>query len=389
MRILITGGAGFIGSRTAAQLSAAGHDVTLLDNLSPQIHGSDPEQSPIYRAAAEAAEIVVGDVRDRELMFRMVPTFDAVLHLAAETGTGQSMYDIVRYNDVNVMGTANLLEAIVHDPGKVRRLVIASSRSVFGEGSYACDTHGIVHPGDRDVALLEQGRFDPVCPHCAQPIRAVATGEDAPVAPASVYAVTKLAQEHLMLATGNARSVATVALRYQNVYGPGQSLNNPYTGILSIFSREMLAGRPIEIFEDGLESRDFVHVDDVARANVEALTADITGIHVANIGTGVAVGVLDLAKALGRHLGYDGDIRISGRFRAGDIRHNFADVERARALLGWTPAIGFEEGLAGFAEWVRRTLGEAADETGGDSAYHASLKELEARGLMGAARTGH
>lgn len=382
MRILITGGAGFIGSRTAQQLVREGHSVTLLDNLSPQIHGSDAQQSPIYRDAAAAAEIVAGDVRDRELMFRMVPTFDAILHLAAETGTGQSMYDIVQYNDVNIMGTANLLEAIVRDPGTVRRLVIASSRSVFGEGSYACDVHGRVHPGDRDVALLEQGRFDPVCPHCCAPIRAVATREDAPTTPASVYAVTKLAQEQLMLATGNARGIPTLSLRYQNVYGPGQSLNNPYTGILSIFSREMLAGRGIEIFEDGLESRDFVHVEDVARANVLALTADLSGVHIANIGTGVATGVLDLANALAEHLGYDGNIAISGRFRAGDIRHNFADVTRAGRLLGWSPDIGFETGLAGFADWVRAELTDA----GSDSAYGASLKELEARGLMRGAR---
>ena len=382
LRVLITGGAGFIGSRTAQQLAGAGHSATLLDNLSPQIHGADPAASPIYRAAAAAGEIVVGDVRDRELMFRLVPTFDAVLHLAAETGTGQSMYDVIRYNDVNIMGTANLLEAIVHEAGAVRRLVIASSRSVFGEGSYACANHGTVHPGERDVSLLQQGRFDPVCPMCGEPIAAVATREDAPVAPASVYAVTKLAQEQLMLAMGHARSIPTVALRYQNVYGPGQSLNNPYTGILSIFSREMLAGRPVEIFEDGLESRDFVHVDDVAAANVQALTADLAGVHIANIGTGVATGVLELAQALGRHLDYHGDIRISGRFRAGDIRHNFADIARARLLLGWATTLGFEEGLAGFAAWVRETLTDAGTAS---SAYDASLKELEAKGLIGGA----
>lgn len=378
MQVLITGGAGFIGSRTAAQLVAAGHEVTALDNLSEQIHGADPGASPTHGAAARVATVIRGDVRNKELMFDLVPRFDAVIHLAAETGTGQSMYDVIRYNEVNVMGTANLLEALVADPGKVRRLVIASSRSVYGEGSYHCPAHGTVHPGERAVAALAAGRFDPLCPNCAGPVAPVATAEDAALAPASVYAVTKLAQEHLMLAMGHARNLPTVALRYQNVYGPGQSLNNPYTGILSIFSREMLAGRPVEIFEDGLESRDFVHVDDVARANLFAVTRPLEGVHMLNIGTGIATGVLDLAKALAVHYGHANDIRISGRFRAGDIRHNYAAIEKARTLLGWTPSIGFAEGLAGFCDWVRSAL------SGSDTAsgYGASLKELEARGLI-------
>jgi dTDP-L-rhamnose 4-epimerase len=379
MRILITGGAGFIGSRTAVQLTERGDSVTLLDNFSEQIHGTDIESSPTYQMGAKVAEVIKGDVRDKALMFDLVPQFDAVIHLAAETGTGQSMYDVIRYNDVNVIGTANLLEALVNDPGKVRRMVIASSRSVYGEGSYACAEHGIVYPGERDVPALEAGRFEPRCPVCQEAVEVVATSENAAVAPASVYAVTKLAQEHLMLAMGHARNVPTVALRYQNVYGPGQSLNNPYTGILSIFSREMLAGRPVEIFEDGLESRDFVHVEDVARANVAAVHADLTGVHMANIGTGKATSVIELANALAQNYGYTGDIRISGRFRAGDIRHNFADIATAEQVLGWTPEIGFDDGLAGFCEWVRATL----TESGGSSAYHASLKELEARGLIG------
>ncbi len=359
-------------------LAERGDSVTVLDNFSEQIHGTDIESSPTYQMASRVAQVVKGDVRDRDLMFELVPRFDAVVHLAAETGTGQSMYDIIRYNDVNVMGTAILLEALVNDPGEVRRLVIASSRSVYGEGSYTCDEHGIVYPGERDVTALEAGRFEPVCPVCAAPIAAAHTTEAAALAPASVYAVTKLAQEHLMLAMGHARGIPTVALRYQNVYGPGQSLNNPYTGILSIFSREMLAGRPVEIFEDGLESRDFVHVDDVALANVAAAHGELSGVHVANIGTGKATTVLELANALARNYGYRGDIRISGRFRAGDIRHNFAAIDAAKKALGWSPSISFDEGLSGFCGWVRETL----TETGTSSTYDASLKELEKRGLI-------
>lgn len=379
MKILITGGAGFIGSKTAERLAAAGHAVTVFDSLSPQIHGDDARESPTFRAASVVAEVIKGDVRDQQMMSDLVSQFDAILHLAAETGTGQSMYDVIRYNDVNVMGTAILLEALVASRGQVRRLVIASSRSVFGEGAYACATHGTVYPGERDLSALREGRFEPVCPVCKEPVAAIATHEDARLAPASVYAVTKLAQEQLMLAMGHARGIPTIALRYQNVYGPGQSLNNPYTGILSIFSREMLDGRPIEIFEDGLESRDFVHVDDVAKANVAALTTDISGAHVVNIGTGIATNVIDLVRALGRHLDYRGTPRISGRFRAGDIRHNFADVSQAARLLGWEPTIGFEQGLAGFAAWVRGALAEIRV----SSSYATSLQELESRGLIG------
>lgn len=384
MKILITGGAGFIGSATAAKLAAAGHEITVLDTLSEQIHGVDPERSPTHRKASEAAQVVRGDVRDRDLMFDLVPRFDAVLHLAAETGTGQSMYDVIRYNDVNVMGTAVLLEALAGGAGAVRRLVIASSRSVYGEGSYRCADHGIVHPGDRDVAALAAGKFDPDCPECGKPVRPVATSESAPVAPASVYAVTKLAQEQLMMATGRARGVPTIALRYQNVYGPGQSLSNPYTGILSIFSREMLARRPIEIFEDGLESRDFIHVEDVARANVAALTGEAAAFAVANIGTGTATSVLSLANELARNFGYDLDPRISGRFRAGDIRHNFASIDAAKRLLGWEPQIPIAAGLDEFCSWVREEL----QSQGPDQGYGNSLRELEERGLLAGGSVG-
>jgi dTDP-L-rhamnose 4-epimerase len=311
----------------------------------------------------------------------LVADSDAILHLAAETGTGQSMYDIVHYNTVNVVGTANLLEALV-ETKTVRRLVVASSRSVYGEGAYQCAVHGLVQPGERDVSALAEGHFDPVCPLCAAALTPAPTREEDALAPASVYAVTKLAQENLMLAMGRAFGIPTVALRYQNVYGPGQSLNNPYTGILSIFSREMLAGRPIEIFEDGKDSRDFVHVNDVARANVSALRHELSGTHVVNIGTGQATSVATLTKALAEAYGYAHEPKVSGRFRAGDIRHNFADIARASSILGWRPAIDFESGINGFCQWVR----DAIDSDDGGPSYAASLAELADRGLMGGGR---
>ncbi len=378
MKVLITGGAGFIGSRTARRLADAGHHVTVLDNLSPQIHGVDPAQSPTFVAASACADFVRGDVRDRDLIFDMAPKFDAVLHLAAETGTGQSMYDATNYSDVNVVGTAVLLDALVRPERRVKRLVIASSRSVYGEGAYLCPTHGEVYPVERDLTAMRSGRFDPHCKQCGQTMRAMPTAENAPVLPASVYAVTKLAQEQMIHAVGRATGISTVSLRYQNVYGAGQSLRNPYTGILSIFSREMLADRPVEVFEDGEESRDFVHVEDVARANVLALTVDVATPLTANIGTGEATSVNALVAQLSGNLGFTGDVTISGRFRSGDIRHNFADIALARQALGWAPTISFQDGVREFCDWVRQTI--RSDEA--VSGYRASLDELEKRGMI-------
>lgn len=379
MRVLITGGAGFIGSRTAHQLTAAGHDVVVLDNLSEQIHGVDVEKSPTLADVRKVARVVHGDVRDAALVGTLVAETDAVLHLAAETGTGQSMYDIVRYSDVNVVGTGVLLEAVLAHRDRIGRLVVASSRSVYGEGSYHCADHGTVYPTDRNTARLAAGAFDPLCPECGSELALATTREDSALQPASIYAATKLAQENMVLAVGRARSIPAMALRYQNVYGDGQSLSNPYTGILSIFSREMLSGRPVEIFEDGLESRDFVHVEDVAAANVAALTADVEGAHVLNIGTGIGTSVNDIVTQLSALLDYRGEARVTGRFRAGDIRHNIADISRAAAVLGWRSSIPFATGLATFAGWVSDVLPRVEDGVG----YSASLNELEARGLIG------
>jgi dTDP-L-rhamnose 4-epimerase len=384
MKVLITGGAGFIGSHTARRLLERGHAVTVLDNFLPQVHGPDRDASPTWRAIREDVALEAGDVRDTTLLSRVVPEHDAVLHLAAETGTGQSMYAVTRYTDVNLMGTAALLQSLVDDRGRVSRLVVASSRSVYGEGLYACADHGEHAPVARDAAALAAGRFDPACPDCGRPLTPIATRENAPLRPASVYAVTKLAQEQMVLAVAAALGIGAVALRYQNVYGAGQSLSNPYTGILSIFSREMLAARDIEIFEDGEESRDFVHVVDVARANVAALEAAADGA-VLNVGSGRRTSVLEVARRLADNYGYRGRTSISGRFRAGDIRHNCADVSSLERVLGVRPETSLEKGLAEFCTWVRAELRDA--DGGG---YVAALDELRGRGLLkgGAASTG-
>lgn len=378
MKILVTGGAGFIGRRTLGALVAGGDEVTIVDSFSPQIHGSETEQAALERELSADATVIRGDVRDAALLRRIVPEHDAVLHLAAETGTGQSMYDIVRYSDVNVTGTAAMLEAATAPGSKVGKIVVASSRSIYGEGAYHCADHGIVYPAERAADAMAAGRFDPACPVCGGPLDVAPTGEDAPVIPASVYAATKLAQENLVLAVARATGLSAYSLRYQNVFGAGQSLANPYTGILSIFSREMLFGRPIEIFEDGLESRDFVHVDDVAAANRAALSPAATGVRAINVGTGIGTSVNTVVAELSRLLDYRGDVRISGRFRAGDIRHNIADTRLLADELALRCAIDFSTGLSEFVAWARPELTRGQDSDG----YARSLAELAERGLM-------
>lgn len=378
MKILVTGGAGFIGSRTAAALVERGDQVTIVDNLSPQIHGDAQAQARIAATLSEQTNFIQGDVRDRDLMKALAREHDAVLHLAAETGTGQSMYDIVRYSDVNVTGTAAVLEATTATGSQIGKIVVASSRSIYGEGAYRCATHGLVYPGDRSVTEMDTGNFDPRCPVCGAEVDVAPTPESAPLTPASVYAVTKLAQENMVLAVARAHGLSAYGLRYQNVFGAGQSLSNPYTGILSIFSREMVFGRPIEIFEDGLESRDFVHVSDVVRANCAALSADAVGVHPINVGTGVGVSVETVTAELARLLNYNGSIRVSGRYRAGDIRHNIANVDMLQAEFGLHCEVDFRSGLEEFVTWSRAELTRGIDNDG----YARSLAELAQHGLI-------
>lgn len=371
MNILITGGAGFIGSGLALALVARGHIVTVMDNLSPQIHG---ENSPLLAKIVDQVRFLHGDVRNREDWITALDGQHAVVHLAAETGTGQSMYEVKRYVDVNIGGTALLLDLLANRPHSVRKLVVASSRSIYGEGRYCCAEHGIVYPLARKAPDMEGGDFNVKCPHCGTNAKLLATTEDSRIHPSSLYGITKQNQEQMILTLGRSLGIPAVALRYQNVYGAGQSLSNPYTGILSIFSTRIKNGNEIVIFEDGKESRDFIYIDDVVDATVASVELQTMDQHVVNVGTGERTSVLTVARSLIDAYGAEVPVRISGNFRFGDIRDNFADISQARALLGFDPKVSFLDGIYRFAAWVN-------EQNISEDTYSQSIAEMKAKGL--------
>jgi len=373
MRALITGGAGFIGTHLSRRLLAEGLEVVVLDAFSPQIHGDNRELAPDLRGPVR---LVRGDIRDQAALSLALDGADAVIHLAAETGTGQSMYEVARYSEVNLQGTAQLMDLLVNDPRRrVRHLVVASSRAIYGEGRYRCPLDGVVFPGTRSREALAQGRFEPVCPICGLPLERLPTTEDTPPAPTSFYGLTKLVQEQMGLLFGGTLGISTHALRFQNVFGPGQSLQNPYTGILAIFSGLARSGETLRLFEDGRESRDFVHVRDVVAAIWRALTREAPVPVALNVGSGVATTVAEVAEGIVRHLGSRSRIQVTGEFRIGDIRHNTADLTRVHEQLGFTPTTAFREDLEAFLDW-------ASDERPATGGYARSLEELRSRGLM-------
>ena len=373
--ILITGGAGFIGSRLALALKQRGATVTVLDNLSPQIHGSNPRTSALFKAIDGQVRFIEADVTNREALTAALAGQHAVVHYAAETGTGQSMYQIDRYARINVGGTALLLDILANQPHSVQRVVVASSRSIYGEGKYHSAEHGVVYPGHRSAATMSAGQFEVQHPAGGSALQLLATDEDALIHPSSVYGITKQVQEQLVMTVCPTLNIAGVALRYQNVYGPGQSLSNPYTGILSIFSNLIMSGKPINIFEDGLESRDFVYIDDVVAATVQSLFNPAAANAVFNVGSGTPVDVMTVARTLVRLLGTEVPIAVSGNFRIGDIRHNYACLQKAQRLLGFTPQFNFEAGIRLFCDWVK-TQGPV------QSDYEGSIAEMKKKGLL-------
>src|SRR5580704_17010485 len=337
-RVLITGGLGFIGLALARKLIRRGAAVRLLDNLSPQIHGVVPQPELGSLLEEQQLEVVRGDVCQRQDWVSALNDVTSGVHLEAETGTGQSMYRIGDYTSTNVLGTALLLDVLANDRHQVTKLVLASSRSVYGEGAYLCARCGLVYPPMRSPGSLQASHWDPHCPCCSGPIEPVATSETARTSPASGYAATKLAQEDLVRIAANALGIPFLIFRLQNVYGEGQSLNNPYTGILSIFSNRIRQGKEILLFEDGQESRDFVHVSDVAEAMALGLSSAGGDGLTLNVGSGAQMSVETIARSLKREF-HDSDVPVivSGQYRLGDIRHNYADMSAIGQLLAFSP----------------------------------------------------
>lgn len=373
MNVLITGGSGFIGSALALKLVDLNHTVTVLDNLSPQIHGKNPEFSELYLKIKDKVNFVNGDVRNIRDWEEVLPNQDAVIHLAAETGTGQSMYEIEKYTDVNTKGTALFLDYLANNETKVKKVIVASSRSIYGEGKYV-DAQGDYHyPESREDARMQQLQFEPEWN--GEILKAVATDENSLIHPISIYGITKQVQEQLVLNVCRSIGISGVALRFQNVYGPGQSLTNPYTGILSVFSNLILNGKGINIFEDGLESRDFVYIDDVVDSIYLALIKEEADNKSYNVGTGIATTVNDVAEILQQCYGIDVPITISGNYRLGDIRHNFAAIDKIKGELGWLPKTNINEGLKNFSKWV---LSQELPEL----QYERSLSEMKERGMF-------
>lgn len=357
-RVLITGGAGFIGSHVADALLARGYLVRALDNLSEQVHGGSRE-FPSYLDSE--VETVKGDVRERRDVERALAGVDAVFHFASAVGVGQSMYEIEKYVDINNRGTAVLLEALLRRP--VEKLVVASSMSIYGEGLYRDSEGNTCSPRPRSVTQLKAGDWDLTDPR-GEPLIPVATPESKTPMPESIYALSKYDQEMMCLLFGRAYDVPVAALRFFNVYGERQALSNPYTGVLAIFAARYLNGRPPVIFEDGRQKRDFVHVRDLAAGCVLALESPAARDEVFNLGGGEAYSVLEIAERLGKVLG-KGHIKpqVRGNYRAGDIRNCFADISKASAVLGYKPRIDLETGLEELGRWLEGRMDEDRSET--------------------------
>ena len=377
-KILITGGAGFIGSEIVTQLSETKEwEITVLDDLTEQIHGIDYEDSYLFKRIKNKCNFIKGDIRNFDIVEKAVSGNEYIIHLAAETGTGQSMYQINRYNEVNIMGTSNLFQAISNlgKASSVKKLILSSSRSVYGEGKYNCPNCGTVYPKARNKGRMQKGDFNLYCPLCNTKLELVATTEDSEICPCSLYAYTKFAQENLLRTMCPALNLEYTIFRFQNVYGAGQSLKNPYTGILSIFSTLMLQNKPVNIFEDGLESRDFVNMKDIAKGVISSIENANTNGQTINLGSGINTTVIEIAQTLKDAYQSKSKLNITGDFRIGDIAHNKADISKAQKLLNFHPTVSLKDGLNEFCNWVKKQ----SDHT---STYENSLSEMEKSGLF-------
>lgn len=367
-RVLVTGGAGFVGSHTVDALLRDGHSVRVFDNLDPQVHSRG---LPSY--LANEIEFQRGDIRNIDAVRNAVHGVDVVYHLAATVGVGQSMYEIARYMESNTQGTANLLQALLDTRHSLEKLIVASSMSIYGEGQYRCPEHGTIAPPPRPMQQLREKSWEVRCPQCGHALNPVPTNEEKPLQCTSYYSLSKKDQEEMALLFGRTYEVPVVALRYFNIYGTRQALSNPYTGVAAIFGSRLLNDRAPMIFEDGNQMRDFVSVHDVAGANLLAMKSDKGNGKALNIGSGEPITIREVAATLGEELGKTVPIEITGKYRAGDIRHCYADISRAREVLGYSPKFRFRDGVTELVSWLR-------SQTAVDRVYEAS-RQLSSYGL--------
>ncbi len=368
-QVLITGGAGFVGSHLADGLLQAGHRVRVLDDLTPQVHKDGP---PTY--LSPDVELMVADVRDANRLRDALDGVDVIYHFAATVGVGQSMYEIARYMSVNTQGTAELLQAMLDAKMSPEKLIVASSMSIYGEGKYECaDCARVATPPVRPTSQLRAGRWDLTCGFCGGLLKPVPTSETKPSEINSVYALSKRDQEELCLIFGRTYDVPVTALRFFNIYGTRQALSNPYTGVAAIFASRLINGQAPLVFEDGDQMRDFVSVHDIVRANMLAMQCPESNGEVINVGSGVPITINEIATILAASLGVTVDPVITQKYRAGDIRHCFADISKARRLLGYEPEITHETGFRELALWLK-------DQEAHDGA-ETMLRELSTFGL--------
>ena len=370
MRILITGGAGFIGSFTVDKLVRMGHSVRIFDNLDPQVHPAGRPPNYINKGA----EFKKGDVRDYNALKRSIKDVDVVFHFAACVGVGQSQYLIKKYTDVTIGGTANLLDILVNTKNKVKKVIVAASMSSYGEGLYKCGACGKIRPALRPEGQLKKKRWEPVCPCCGKPLKAAATGEGEEQQCNSIYAITKKAQEDMVLNIAGAYKIPAVGLRYFNVYGPRQTLSNPYTGVCAIFLSRIKNDHPPVVYEDGLQTRDFISVHDIVEANILAMSRKEADYQVFNVGSGSPISIKAIAEILIALYGKSLKPKITNQYRKGDIRHCFADISKIRKLLNFAPKIDFEDGMRELIEWSRTQSAQDGFET--------ARRELQDKGLL-------
>ena len=367
MKILVTGGAGFIGSHIVDSLVEGGHQVTVFDLLDPQVHGNS---APEY--LNPKAKFVRGDVTKREDWMKVLEDTEIIFHNAAAVGTGQSMYQIEKYVKVNTLGTAIMLDLLVNKDFDVKKLIVASSMSIYGEGMYKCGDCGVVCPEHRPESQLKAKQWEPRCPSCGKTLKPIPTSEDKPLRPPNIYSITKKDQEEMCLSIGKAYGIPAVALRYFNVYGPRQSLNNPYTGVCAIFMSRIKNNHPPIVYEDGNQSRDFINIKDIVQANLLAMEKSKADYGVFNVGTGTPVSIKKISELLIQLQNKKLKPELPDKFRAGDIRHCYADISKIEKL-GFKPSVNLKDGLSDLVKWAGSQ--QAKD------GFEQAAKELQDKGL--------